>query len=505
MKLSMRTQIIHHSTGTNKYRLPVKQLVVLAGACLALGLTGCKKYLETPPDNRTSLDTPEKVAQLLGTAYPQANYMAFAEAISDNMNDKGVGGLDLTVLDPFMFQDVSDNQQDSPEFYWNGCYTAIAAANQALQACRNASDTTKYKSEIGEALVARAYAHFMLVTFFAKTYDAASAATDPGIPYVTVPENVVFKAYDRKTVAYVYQMIEQDLTQGLPLLDDKRYVVPRYHFTKSAAHAFAARFYLFKKDYASVVAHASQVLPSTDIPSILRPWNTTYMTITYVDLFARYEKATEPANLLLVETSSIWARNYYTQRYGMDASKRNEIFGRPPCEGEYAFRRQTYYTGTNNYLLPKINEYFVRQSVNATIGLPYVMVPLFTAEEVLFNRVEANIYLNNTNAALADLNVYASTRIYGYDPASNTMTASSLTTRYGTGSLQNHLLTALMDFKRAEFAQEGMRWFDLLRYKLPVTHTTIEGTTLTLTESDPRRLFQLPQSVATSGVPLNPR
>src|SRR5258705_261937 len=82
----------------------------------------------------------------------------------------------------------------------------------ALEACRNASDTTKYTSEKGEALVARAYAHFMLVTFFAKIYDATSSATDPGIPYVTEPEKVVFKQYDRKTVAYLYQMIEKDLT-----------------------------------------------------------------------------------------------------------------------------------------------------------------------------------------------------------------------------------------------------------------------------------------------------
>ncbi|MBS1563757.1 MAG: RagB/SusD family nutrient uptake outer membrane protein, partial [Bacteroidetes bacterium] len=170
---------------SNRKNNPATRLAVLAGACLVMGLTGCKKYLETAPDNRTNLDTPEKVAQLLGTAYPQGNYMAFAEAISDNMNDKGIGGLDLTVLDPYMFKDVADNQQDSPEFYWNACYSAIAAANQALQSSRSASDTTKYKSEIGEALVARAYAHFMLVNFFSKTYDAATAASDPGIPYVT--------------------------------------------------------------------------------------------------------------------------------------------------------------------------------------------------------------------------------------------------------------------------------------------------------------------------------
>ena len=496
---------------TNKYRKPVKQLVIAAGVCLALGATSCKKYLETSPDNRTTLDTPEKVAQLLGTAYPQANYMAFAESISDNVADKGIGGLDLTVLNPYMFQDVSDNQQDTPENYWDACYTAIAAANQALKSSRSAPDTTLYKSEIGEALVARAYAHFMLVNFFAKTYDATTSASDPGIPYVTDPENVVFKQYDRKTVAYDYQMIEQDLTQGIALLDDKRYAVPRYHFTKAAAHAFASRFYLFKKDYASVVAHANQVLPSATsaIPGVLRPWNTTYMTITYVDLFARYEKATEPGNLLLVETASWWARNYYTQRYGMDASKRAEILDDNVTGGDYAFNRQLYTVGTNNYLLPKINEYFVRQSVNATIGVGYVMVPLFTTEEVLFNRVEANVFLNNTTAALADLNAYASTRIYNYNPALNTITAASMNAYYGANGLQNNLLNTWYDFKRAEFVQEGMHWFDLQRYKIPVSHKIqIPGstpTTITLTATDLRRVFQLPQSVATSGIALNPR
>ena len=496
MKMSMRT---------NKYRKPVKQLVIAAGVCLALGVTSCKKYLETPPDNRTTLDTPEKVAQLLGTAYPQANYMAFAESISDNVADKGIGGLDLFSLNPYFFQDVSDNQQDSPEFYWDACYAAIAAANQALEACRNAPDTTKYASEKGEALVARAYAHFMLVTFFAKTYDATSSATDPGIPYVTESEKVVFKQYDRKTVAYVYQMIEKDLTDGIPLLDDKRYVVPRYHFTRAAAHAFAARFYLFKKDYAKTAQHASQALPATNVTTVLRPWNTDYMTITYVDLFARYAKATEAANLLLVETSSVWARSYYTERYGLDAGKRSEILDFNVTGGDYAFRRQLYTAGTNNYLIPKINEYFVKQSVNATIGLPYVMVPILTTEEALFNRVEANIYLNNTSAALADLNAYASTRIYNYNAAANTITAASMSNYYGTGSLQNDLLLTMIDFKRAEYVQEGMRWFDLLRYKVPVTHTTVDGKTMTLTATDVRRLFQLPQSVATSGIALNPR
>ena len=67
------------------------------------------------------------------------------------------------------------------------------------------------------------------------------------------------------------------------------------------------------------------------------------------------------------------------------------------------------------------------------------------------------------------------------------------------------MLAALLDFKRAEFVQEGMRWFDLARYDLPVTHTTVNGPTLMLAPGDKRRVFQIPESARLSGVELNPR
>ena len=465
----------------------------------------CKKFLEKHPDNRASLESPEQVSQILATAYPQGNYMAFTESISDNVSDKGTGGLDLTVKQPYFFEDVTENEQDSPEGYWNACYAAIAAANQALEACNQAPDPGRYSSQKGEALICRAYAHFMLVTLFAKPYDPNGASSDAGIPYVLTPEKVIFQHYSRQTVKYVYEMIEKDLLAGLPLLDDTRYTVPRYHFTKAAANAFAARFFLYKQDYTKALSYANAVFSTTNVTSILRPWNTTYLTQTYRELWANYAKASEPANLLLVETSSVWARNYYTQRYGMDANKRTEILNSNVTGGAYAFTRQTYTAGTNNYMLPKINEYFVRASVNATIGYPYVMVPLLTAEEVLFNRIEANIYLNNLNEALQDLNAYASTRIYNYNAGTHTITNSKMQTYYGTSDLRLALLGALLDFKRAEFVQEGMRWFDLVRYNIPVTHTTTDGQTLTLDAGDKRRVFQIPESARLSGVELNPR
>ncbi|MFL5747328.1 MAG: RagB/SusD family nutrient uptake outer membrane protein [Niastella sp.] len=487
----------------------MRKILSYTTVVLLFTTAGCKKFLDKNPDNRASLTNPEQVSQLLGTAYPQANYMAFCESISDNVADKGTGVQDRTNIDPFFFRDVDNKDQDSPEFYWDGCYTAIAAANQALETIRNASDSNLYKSQKGEALVCRAYAHFMLVTFFSKPYSARSgstSSTDPGIPYVTTPEKVVFQQYDRKTVAYDYQMIEQDLLQGLPLIDDTRYTIKSYHFNKAAANAFAARFYLFKQDYAKVITYANAVFSSGNPTSLLRPWNTTYRTMTPQDLFAIYAKATEPANLLLVETISNWARNYFTVRYAFNAAKRDEIFG-DTTFGAWEFDKHIYTAGTNNYLLPKINEYFVRNSVNANIGTPYVMVPLFTAEEVLFNRAEAYLFTNDLNSCLQDLNYYASTRIRDYDEAKNAITTTKLAKRYP--SITNNLdraLNCVIDFKRAEYVQEGMRWFDLLRYNIPVTHTTFDQSqTLTLASDSKMRVFQLPETVKLSGMPLNPR
>jgi hypothetical protein len=486
----------------------MQKLLTYTTFALLFTTAGCKKFLDKNPDNRAALTTPEQVSQLLGTAYPQANYMAFTESISDNVTDKGSGVQDKTNIDPYFFRDVTDNQQDSPEYYWNACYTAIAAANQALEAIRNAgADSTQYTAQKGEALVCRAYAHFMLVTFFAKVYDPSTASTDLGIPYVTTPEKVVFKQYDRKTVAFVYQMIEQDLTTGLPLIDDTKYTIPRYHFTKAAANAFASRFYLFKGDFPKVLSYANAVFAAGNVTSMLRPWNTTYRTMTPQELFAVYQKATETANLLLCETGSVWGRNYYTVRYGMNSAIRDEIFSQNVTGGEWAFSYQTYTAGTNNYVIPKINEYFVRNSVNANIGLPYVMVPLFTTEEVLFNRIEANIYLNasNANAAIADLNTYASTRIVDYNVANHNITPARLQNYYGSTNVRLNALNALLDFKRAEYVQEGMRWFDILRYEIGVVHTTTDGQTLTLPGNSLQRVFQLPESVKQSGMQLNPR
>ncbi len=493
----------------------MKRTAILFISCVLLMCNSCNKFLDKEPDNRAKLNSPQKVSQLLASAYPQANYQAMGEISSDNAGDIGTNALDVPdwiTLDEdlYFYRDNkgSGTDEDTPEGYWFGCYKAIAAANLALETISQVPDPNNYTTQKGEALVARAYAHFMLANFFAKFYNEATSATDPGIPYVTEPETVSIKQYDRKTVKYVYDMVEKDLLDGLPLLNDDTYNVPKFHFNKAAAYAFATRFYLYKKDYAKVIAYAQQAVSENTFAANLRPWNTVYSTLPINgngSLQQVYTKSTETANLLLVETKSWWFRIIFQGRYGLTpVIIANSIRSEPVAGGDWAFPLASIAEG--HFFVPKTDEFFVETSLGSGIGDGWVMVPLFTAEEVLFNLAEAYTYTGQYDRAINLLNVYLSTRISQYDPASDNIDANKITSHYNT-DIKQGLINTLLDYRKVEFIHEGMRWFDILRYGIEVTHKSINGSeSVTLTKDNPHRVFQIPPTaVALSGIQPNPR
>ncbi|KIO78352.1 hypothetical protein TH53_04280 [Pedobacter lusitanus] len=473
----------------------------------AISFTGCKKMLDTAPDNRAELDSPDKVSQLLTSAYPGSDYITFCESMSDNAGDRGYKTTSNNALlndNPYRFIDLSSPDDGSADMYWASNYNAIAAANQALQTCNNAKNPADYSAYKGEALIARAYAHFMLVSLFAKTYDPATAATDLGIPYVTEPEKTLYKSYERKTVAYVYDMIEKDLTEGIPLLNDNAYKVPAYRFTKAAAHAFASRFYLFKKQYDKVTEHANLTFP-TGIADNLRPWNSTYLGLTDAGKAAIYTNTSEKANLLLATTGSSWSGNWQKFRYGLNSTLQKQIYSASNvANGSWANQAVGYGSSGEMMGINKWRRNFVY--ITTQIGNNYIYIPLFSAEEVLFNKAEAAVMQGNNAVAIADLNTYLSTRIKDYTSAKNDLTEAKVTAFYKTGDVKQALINTILDFKRIEFMQEGLRWFDILRYKLPVVHIDEDKKEFSLKPDDLRRVLQIPQTAQTAGeLPANPR
>ncbi|NSL85838.1 RagB/SusD family nutrient uptake outer membrane protein [Chitinophaga sp. Mgbs1] len=486
--------------------LPV--IFLLLGASL---LPGCKKYLEQVPDNRTQLDSPEKVAQLLTSAYPDRDYYTFTETMSDNSQDRKMAASqyvgDVRINEhPFRYTDFDTDIRGSVGAYWQSCYQAIAAANQALEACDKHPGNKAYLPYKGEALMARAYAHFMLVSLFAKSYDAATAAGDPGIPYVKEPEKTLYKNYERKSVAYVYEMIDKDISEALPLLNDNAYKVPAFHFTRVAAHAFAARFYLFQKQYDKVITHVSQAFPGTTISAALRPLNTVYKAYTSDQFQNYYTSSSQKTNLLLATNLSVWSRGQTDYQYGFNQALAQQLlYSNNVTGGYWTYGDLTYYWGPapDRRSAKKLIEKFIYTS--ADVGNPYVFAPLLTAEEALFNRAEANIQSGKYDAALTDLNAFISTRINNYDAGTNALTTAKVTSYYKTADTRQALINALLDIKRVEFIQEGMRWFDILRHRMTVTHTNADGSPIILTADDKRKVIQIPQSAQAAGIAANPR
>ena len=485
---------------------------VLYGLLLGAGsMAGCKKYLDKEPDNRTQITSPDQLSQLLTNAYPHGNYMLFCESMSDNAEDKNGTGTGDQTTDKInrqayryeVIESTPDNL-DSPDFYWNSCYKAIASSNLALQIIDASANKASLTAQRGEALLTRAYAHFMLVTFFAKAYDASTAASDPGVPYVTAPEKVVLAKYERKTVAYVYDMIEKDLKEGYPLINEAIYgSAPRFHFNKQASAAFAVRFYMFKKDYNSVITYAGQALTGATADN-LRPWNTTLADMQYLDLQAEYGKATLKGNLLLQETHSAWGRSYPSIRYGFGINNLNTVFNSINVTGWY-YAYPLYGTPAV-YNIPKFYEFFVKETISANTGEPYNTIPLLTAEEVVLNRAEAYTRLNNKPAALNDLNAFVSKNIDSYSASTDNVTLKKMVDFYKMpADTLGAMVSTALDFKKAFFLHEGLRWLDILRLKIPVTHYTVTGETITLTADDKRRVLQLPLLTKQAGLEQNVR
>lgn len=520
-------------------------IIRIAALALIAGATACGDFLDTVPDNRTEIDTETKLGKLVASAYPRANYAVNFNARVDFVSDKGYGYHEnLSNTDAFYWRDVASTAQDSPDYFWSACYTAIAHANEAVAAGARIA-TEGAVPFVAEARIARAFSHFLLVTTFARFYDPATDNASPGVPYITEPEDIVIKQYDRSTVAKTYEKIEQDLLWGLENLgSDAKYKVPRYHFNLAAANAFAARYYLFKGDFAQAAAYATNVIPEpskfvdlengarnvaqTDAAGVyalnnFQPWLTDYASFSSNEIKAQYTKAENKSNLLLSDMVSSLANYANSWRY---ACMKDDINATVSAEnatgGKWAYK--PYYASVHWYV-PKFRAIFVKSSVNANSGTYYIILPLLRNEEALLTRAEAEVHLNQPEKAVADMNVFARQRIKTYNEATHCLTVERIHNfykkqvadpalflnkydPYGTASWTDErkaLLLFVLDCRRNEFMWEGLRYWDMWRYRIPITHTTREGVTNTLLPGDDRWMLQIPQEASLSGVAQNPR
>jgi hypothetical protein len=492
--------------------LNIKFLAAIFGMSM---LSACDHYLSENPDNRVELNTVDKCAKLLTNAYSAAGY-TFTEWMGDNVSYT-VGTQRLTEHNQmYNWQDPISVNQDTPTNFWQATYEAIAHANEVLAVIDNLDeqDHARKNAVKAEALLTRAYGHFMLVNLFAKAYDPQTASSDPGIPYVLEPETVFIKKYERNTVKEVYSLIETDLKTGLKYVSDSYYANSgKYHFTVNAALAFATRFYLFKGDYSNCIKYSTQMLgadPSSlikDLPTILEQ--------TLSDNFSTvYSSPTDQGNIMVVRQVTNFPVNV---GYWPDSNLLDSIFFSNPFNStdDYRYRASGHVFpqyirganigvgGTNFLAFAKYQFLFERSSITSNVGLYYTIMPVFRGEEVLLSRAEAYIMQNQVSSAIADLQVLVAKRYEG-NPA---ITTTLLRNHYSNATNnQQAALSFVVDERRKEFIQEGMRWYDVKRFHKQVSHILADHSVITLSKDDPRKILQIPQAaIDIGGLEANPR
>ena len=493
----------------------MKQIRRILITILAVSITlSCNDVLDETPDNRTTIDSAEKIAELLVGAYPEAAYVPFLEPMSDNAGDKSPSAEDNAInREMFFWRDYLPDDDDTPTYYWNQAYKAISQANQALASIEQIGNDKELNALKGEALLCRAYAHFMLVSMYSKAYDPGTAGSDLGIPYVTEPERVLIKSYERGTVESVYNNIQADLEAGLLLIEDN-YTEPAFHFTKAAANAFASRFYLNKGEWQKVIDHSTAAL-GVNPRTKLRDWEANYRTATVSEQRTLFTSAvSEPANLLMVSANSLYSRNHWDARYQLNTAKRDEIF---PSENATGKQWSYVVYGSNDlyYNIPKFQEYFRVTNQAAGIGFAFTTFVLLTTDEALLNRAEAYAMLGQFDQALADINMSYAPKTRDYSVA-DALTISDVNSKfqvdndrytpfYSIPEAARPFVHAVLTIKRTVFYNEGMRWFDNKRHNMEITHMDVNQNTFILTKTDLRRQIQIPEAAQVQGITANPR
>ena len=515
-------------------------------------LASCSDQLDTLPDNRTTLDTPKKIAGLLVTAYPDRTPTLFNEWMSDNtdymgaQNSQGNRGGDQY----FFWQEQTEGGNDSPEQVWMLYYEGVYKANEALAAIEDQGGPKNdiLRNSKGEALLLRAYNHFILANEFCRPYNGKTSTKDAGLYYATgiADFSAAAEQSNRGTVADVYEKIAADIEAGIPLLNDT-YEVPKYHFNKQAAYAFATRFYLYYEKWEKAKEYADKLLGSNPAASLRDYRALQAMPLSKseqaVKIAEAYCSASADCNLLVQTSVSnagmalapwLTSKRYTLTNYLSETElfQSNNIWG---TSSNLIWKPFTVNSGESNFaLLMKLPREFEIRNTTTGSGYLRTLNVDFTMDEALLNRAEAEIMLGQNDAACADMTIwmknffntnvtltptsvqtYFKTVPYAYADAAKMVPSfkKHISPRFtidAEGSVQESLLQCLLNFRRIETVHQGMRWMDIRRYNIEIPRRLIGANGRPsknldwLEKDDPRQVVQIPQSIREAGVAGNP-
>ena len=437
----------------------------LAAAVLTMGLTSCDKNLDltnpyglTPSNALTDLASYQR--QLSGIYggfaspdYYNGYYGVTTEMLTDNTYETTESLVNFNQVHNWLY-DASDRQRTYFQSMWVTPYNTILQANSII----NNIDAVKSENErfynriLGQALAARAIAHFDLLKGYADHAAGANprTSTAPGIPIKT-DTKISFPA--RNTVGEVYTAIYNDLNQAITLLGNVDQAINtstnRGFIDIWGARAALARVALHAKDYPTAITQSSALIAQfplatrAQFPGIWNDanvaeqiWNIQNNAGDPGSPFPSAEVMSFRFNRNTFGVLPDFIKTFDTTGFGATGTSRDIRFS-----SYFFLRNTTASNGNNNWALRKF-------AGKGTAADNLVNYKVFRVAEFYLTRAEAYAESNQEAQANADLAALKTARIEGY---------------VHTALTGNALKAEIAAERRRELCFENHRWFDLKR------------------------------------------
>lgn len=449
----------------------MKQLLYILSVITVISTTACRKYVEIPAENVRVLKYTRDYQALLNNSFSQLEKSYFYPLFASDevwTADGAVwqNGLNINAANSYCWlPKIWGEQQEDQD--WVDLYKSMYIANTVTTEVMESTEGTdaEKKKIYAEALVHRAFLYYTLVNIYAKQYDAATAATDPGVPVLLSTD--LFASLQRASVATVYDQIMKDLQEALPELPD----LPGVNTapSKAAVYAMMARVHLHKREFADAGRLADSALK---LKSSLIDLNA-YVSATYPTktndaeiIFSKAIHSFVPGLPLHPETlnlfdSTVDLRFSLFTRFGTQIPASNFV-----NRGYYKHR-------------------LVNQGIYTGPGVP----------EMMLIKAESEARAGNTGNAITILNTLRKKR---YTTAGYTDLVATT---------PQEALVMVINERRRELMGTGMRWFDQRRLQKDTDYNFVKtvsrpfkGDTYTLEPGSPRYVF----AIADKYIKLNP-
>lgn len=457
-------------------------IITIATLTLLL-LSGCSNFLDEKPKGRDVVHSIEHFNGLFNQiAMKNITYPHWVFKSEEFITDTTIwGNMTLAERNAFRWEADIFTVDDFPSMY-STFYRQIYIQNIIANGVMNASDGTHEERVrlLAEARVSRAWNYMMLVQFFGRPFNPATAATDLAIP-LNLEASTGITSFTRATVQEVYNFILRELEESVPLLGT--YTLHRQRLYRAAGFAILGRVYMLIHEYEKAVealAQAKEALALTTIEIRFFDYQTE-MATWQADRFTWEAGLGYPHNYDVNNTELIYNRNIVLGLGGI--MYRPKVLIRPEymallVDGDL---RREFYSREN---LSNYRRDF-RVQHNEGVCLPNLY--LMYAESLA--RVGGAGNLTKARELVTDLRRSRFAQGFDYSIPANVVT-------------QNDLIRFVVEERLREFMGTGHRWFDMRRLwndplfqDLKENYTHTDGVTTWRLIDENRLVFRIPPSV----------